>query len=225
MSGDEAMEVISLQAEASQIVPASHVLTRRGQTGHLSKYLKQAIVIEAQKTSMIFIELPLHGTLEQFHIGVSEGGEGSVDGNQTFLGGGPRGNGARRVRGSSSGSGGLQESTPANGELHGDLAWFLKQTFTDSQIYSLLLPLSTPILTQTEMITQPGDLSRHLQSPQSHSGASGTGPRRRCQRPAGRSGIRRLHPSPLDGSASMQWLLHRECAHIDFRSRANCRPA
>src|SRR5579864_4485922 len=115
------MKVVSLQAESGEVVPASHVLARCRQSGHLSKNLEQAIVVEPEKTRMVLVELLLHRTIEEFHVGVGKGGERSIDGNETLLRSGPCGQGACRIRGGSRGGGGLQERAPANRELHGAL--------------------------------------------------------------------------------------------------------
>src|SRR5580692_5098203 len=52
VTGDEAMKVVLLQAEAGKVVPASHVFARRRQTGNLTEDLEQAVVVEVQKTGM-----------------------------------------------------------------------------------------------------------------------------------------------------------------------------
>src|SRR5580704_10091721 len=61
---DEAMKIIPLQAEAGQVVPASHVLTRRGQARNLPENLEQPVIVEVQETVMILVELLLHRTVE-----------------------------------------------------------------------------------------------------------------------------------------------------------------
>ena len=45
------MEIIPLQAEAGQVVPASHVLSRSRQAGHLPEDLEQAVIVEVQFSS------------------------------------------------------------------------------------------------------------------------------------------------------------------------------
>src|ERR1700722_17463750 len=83
MAGDEAVEVVALQAEAGKVVPASHVFSGSGQAGNLAKDLEQAIVLEVEKAGVVLFELAVHGTVEQLHLGIGKGSERSIDGDRT----------------------------------------------------------------------------------------------------------------------------------------------
>src|SRR5580700_3417172 len=110
MAGDEAVEVVALQAEAGEVVPASHVFSGSGQAGNLAKDLEQSIVVEVEKAGVVLVELAVHGAVEQLHLRIGKGSERSVDGDRTSSRGGrvcgsPEGKRASRV-GGSGGSGG-----------------------------------------------------------------------------------------------------------------------
>ena len=54
MPGDEAVKIVASQTETSEIVPAAHILSRRGQTGHLAEHLQKAVIVEIQETGYDF---------------------------------------------------------------------------------------------------------------------------------------------------------------------------
>src|ERR1700722_9837103 len=128
MAGDEAVEVVALQAEAGEIVPASHVFSRSGQAGNLAKDLEQTIVIEVEKAGVVLFVLAVHGTVEQLHLRIGKGGERSVDGDRTSACGGricgsrdcvgPGGKHASSVSGCGGSGGGLEKSSAADTAGH-----------------------------------------------------------------------------------------------------------
>jgi hypothetical protein len=57
--------------------------------------------------------LPLHGTVEQLHLGIGKCVEWSVDGDGALIHGGPSGQRAGRVRSCGGGRGGLEKCSAA----------------------------------------------------------------------------------------------------------------
>jgi hypothetical protein len=115
---DKAVKIVLLEAEASEVVPAAHVLTRRGQAGNLSENFEEAIVFEIQEPGMVLVELPFHGTVQQFHFGIRESRERRFNADSTTVRDGPSGNHTSRVGGSCGSGRGLQKSSAADAGLH-----------------------------------------------------------------------------------------------------------
>src|ERR1700735_3471419 len=154
MAGDEAVEVVALQAEAGEVVPASHVFSGSGQAGNLAKDLEQSIVVEVEKAGVVLFELAVHRAVEQLHLRIGKGGKRSVNGDRApvcgcpahggRVCGSPEGKRASRVGGSGGSGGGLEKSSAADTAGHRcllcDEVW--RQTFT-SQLRALVWYLST----------------------------------------------------------------------------------
>ena len=51
MAGDKSVEVPALEAEASEVIPATHIFTRGGHSRDLAVDLKEAVVVEVKKRS------------------------------------------------------------------------------------------------------------------------------------------------------------------------------
>src|SRR6266545_2022294 len=70
---------------------------------------------------MVFLELPFHRAVEQFHIGIRKGREWRVNRDHTPSGGSPSGQGACRVRRSSGSGCSLQKSSAVDGTIHDEV--------------------------------------------------------------------------------------------------------
>src|SRR6266436_1250632 len=114
------MEIVSLQAEPGEIVPAAHVRTRRRQTSNLPKHFEEAVVLETEKAGVILVKLPFQRTFRQLHIGIREGREWGVYSDCSPIRSSPCRQGASGITGSSGCGGGSQESTAADGTIHSD---------------------------------------------------------------------------------------------------------
>ena len=121
VSRDEPMEVVRLEVEAREIVPAAHVFSRRGHAGHLSEHLQQTVIVEVQEALVVLVELALHGSVEELHVRVRKRRE-----RQRRDDGSPRGLLRANLAGAPDGSGGrrrhrcLKERSPVD-SCHGRL--------------------------------------------------------------------------------------------------------
>src|SRR5207253_7344412 len=102
VSSNESVEIIPRQAEASEIVPAPHVVSGRRQACNLPEHLQQTVVLEIQETGMELVELLLHGTVEQLHVRIWKYCKRCSHGHQSWV----RGRGPGGKRSHSVGSGG-----------------------------------------------------------------------------------------------------------------------
>ena len=59
VAGDEAVKIVSFQAETGEVIPATHVLAGSRQTRDLAENLQQSIVVQVQETGMVLLELTL----------------------------------------------------------------------------------------------------------------------------------------------------------------------
>src|SRR5579864_2909286 len=107
MAGDETVKVALLQAEAGEVIPAAHVLSRRGKAGDLPKDFQEAVVVEIQKAGMILLKLRFHRTVEQLHGRIGEGRQRWSHRNGSLVG-------RRGPRGKSLGSIGRRGSHPGS---------------------------------------------------------------------------------------------------------------
>src|SRR6516164_1358902 len=81
VAGNEAVEVVPSQTEASQVIPPAHVFAGGREARDLAKYLQQTIIVQIRKTGMILIKLPFHRSFKQLNVGVREGGQRRRNGN------------------------------------------------------------------------------------------------------------------------------------------------
>src|SRR4029077_1202550 len=119
MACDETVEVGPLQTETSEVVPTTHVFAWCGQSGDLTEHLQKTIILKVEKSGVVLVKLRLHRTFQQLYVGIREGGQRGLDCDGSSLWCGPRGQSLSDVGGCSSGGGGLQEGSAADGGFHG----------------------------------------------------------------------------------------------------------